>query len=248
MNTKRNIIIALVILLALAASIVFYKQRAEAPLAVQTASSTPVYGNEVFDQNETRIKTNEDKRVAHLAWTTFEKYVAFAKAHDIQGIKSLSRELSPTCSDPSKVKDCNLLMDDIAAVGAIFSEKDFTHILYDDKQIILSTDFKREDYSQLRGYTRTVIYFTRNAEGNPLITGFGPTQGRYLAKLSKQTDTELEKALTLRLVDTDKDGLPDFVEACKEIEKDKVCTPTDPNKRDTNGNGYWDGIEIFFRK
>lgn len=246
MNINKKITILVITIFAVIVGILFFLR--ERGPSTESSSVATDYGNEVFNQNETRIKTAEDARVAKLAWTVFSEYLSAAKAHDINKLKEFSRELSSTCSDPTKTKECNLLMDDVATVGATLHEEDFTHILFDDKQIILSTDFKKEDYSQLRGYAHSVIYFTRDGLGNPLVTGFGPTQGRYLAKLPNQAEAELEAALAERLIDADKDGISDFVESCLEVEKDKTCTKTDPTRRDTDGNGYWDGIEYFFSK
>ena len=46
------------------------------------------------------------------------------------------------------------------------------------------------------------------------------------------------------LVDSDEDGIVDKDEKCEgAAQYDPRCTKTDPNKKDTDGNGWWDGID-----
>ena len=243
MNKKvTSLLIGLLALIIIISGVVVYKKKHPKDFVLPVRQSTNA---EVLISPSTLITTADDKALAHRAWTTFIEYIAFAKAHDTKGLSTLTYKLSANCTDPSKVKECNSAMDGLVALRNILDENMFTHIMYDSKQIILSTDYKKEENKQVRGYSHAVIYFIRDKNDALKIVGFGPSQGRYLAKLPGQTDLELETALADRLVDTDKDGVADFVEVCKDPSPNEVCVKTDPLNRDTDKNGYWDGIQKF---
>lgn len=238
---KKIILIAVLILGILALGGVLYKRHI-ANIKTKALENQA----EILAGSKTLIKTDEDKALAHSAWLAFQQYVAFAKAHDIKGLESMTYKLSPTCVDPTKTKECNTLMDGLVSVANVFDEKMFTHIMYDEKQLILSSDYKLEENEVVRGYSHAVIYFLRENTSFKIV-GFGPTQGRYLAKLPNQTPADLERALLERLQDSDSDGKADYVELCIDPSKGEVCLKTDPNKKDTDGNSYWDGIQIFMK-
>jgi len=195
-------------------------------------------------------KSETKPTLSNTTWVAFEKYLGFAKAHDLVGIKSLSYQISPTCEDVTKTEECNLLMDNVYFFGKDLKEKDYTNIWSDSKQIILSTDFKRQEVGTTTvSYTRGIIYFTRDTQGNPKILSFNPDDGIFLNK-SSYTPEELEARITNMTKDSDQDGLPDIMESCAEYAVEANCPnkKTNPNKRDTDGNGWWDSIEIFFKK
>lgn len=142
------------------------------------------------------------------AWTTFEAYLKAAKAHDLPTIKSLSYQLSDTCADEAKLEECYGLMDSVVFFMNEFKQKDFTQVAFDDKQIVMATD-----YIMLDGATdviKTVIYFVRdNGQAKVLGIRFCVGEG-------------------------DADG--------------SKCVETSKDKRDSNGNGWWDDVEVFFKK
>jgi len=95
------------------------------------------------------------------AWQIFENYLEFAHAHNIEGIRSLSHQMSTTCQDPSKQTECFALMDSVYSFGIIFQAGDFKHVQVDERQIIMSTD----------GPGVAVLYFTRDQNGTPKVLG-----------------------------------------------------------------------------
>ena len=88
------------------------------------------------------------------AWTIFQNYLNFAKNHDLASIRSLSHQISPTCNDTSKEKDCFALMDSVYSFANSYKLSDFNHIQSDGRQIVMYTD----------GPTVAILYFTRNAD------------------------------------------------------------------------------------
>lgn len=102
--------------------------------------------------------TNSDQREA---WTTFQNYLEFARAHNLSGIRSLSHQISATCNDQSREEECFALMDSVYAFASAFKLSDFKHIQSDDRQVIMFTD----------GPTVAILYFTKNESGSLKVLG-----------------------------------------------------------------------------
>ena len=61
----------------------------------------------IFDNN---------KKTAEEAWTILQNYSEFARAHNLEGVRSLSHQTSEICNDPARIEECELLMDNIAFI------------------------------------------------------------------------------------------------------------------------------------
>jgi len=101
--------------------------------------------------------------VSRQAWTVLENYLAFAQAHDLIGIKSLSHQISDTCTDPASEAACFALMDNLYEVASPLEFSEFKHLQSDERQIIMYTD----------GPVVAILYFTRDQSGSPKILGLG---------------------------------------------------------------------------
>lgn len=245
---KNKILIGIGAILIISALIFGLKvNKAKAPVGTEEVS---VATTTVATTTATSTKPEIKNSLSHTAWTVFENYLNFAKAHDLSGIKSLSYQLSPTCADATKTEDCNALMDNVYFFGKDMKEKDFVVIWSDSKQIILSTNFKRQEIgTTTAAYTRGIIYFTKDLKNNIKLLTFNPEDGIAINR-DKIAPDQLEARLIHMTIDSDQDGLPDTVETCAGFAVEANCPNkiTNPNKRDTNGDGWWDGVEIFLRK
>ncbi|MHB0978057.1 MAG: hypothetical protein ACYC1K_01445 [Minisyncoccota bacterium] len=245
---KNKILIAVGAILIVSALVFGLKvNKAKAPTP---AEEIPTATTTVATTTNTSNKPGVESNLSQASWKIFQNYLAFAKTHNLDGIKSLSYQLSPTCADATKTEDCNALMDSAYFFGKDMNEKDFVNIWSDSKQIILSTDFKRQDFgTTTAAYIRGIIYFVRDAQGNSKILYFSPEDGAAVNR-TKIAPDQLEARLVNMTKDIDQDGLPDTVETCAGYAVEANCPNkiTNPNKRDTNGDGFWDGVESFFRK
>ena len=107
-------------------------------------------------------KSNQNiAEAANEAWETFEKYLGFAKSHDLEGLRSVSHQISDVCNDPTKEADCFLLMDSVAEVANELDPAKFKHIQKDDKQVVMFTD----------GPGVFILYFTRAEDKNLRVLG-----------------------------------------------------------------------------
>lgn len=191
--------------------------------------------------------SEKESKVSARAWQAFESYMKYAEAHDLEGVASLSHQLSDTCLDPERVEECHALMDNVVLISKEFDKTKFVNVWRDRKQIILSTDWTVEENEAVKGYYRNVIYFTRDWKGNPkLLSMSAPIDFVYLPREGVSAE-ELDAMLLEKIIDTDKDGLDDEVENCTFIGAPADCEYTNPLKRDTDNDGWWDGTEALFR-
>jgi hypothetical protein len=133
-----------------------------------------------------------------VTWKVFQNYLEFAKNHDLEGVKSLSYQMSATCLDPAKEKECFALMDSVYNIASGFKSEEFPNIEYDERQIIMFSDV--EDQMQ------AVLYFTRTEDGTPKILGL-----RFCAVEESTPNKCVETDPQLR--DRDNNGWWDSVES-----------------------------------
>lgn len=196
-----------------------------------------VVGVFIVASSASKPKTAESVR--HDAWTVFQEYLAAAKRHDLGTLTRHSYQLSPQCTDPRLKNQCPVLMDDVYKFFSPFTEQDFSTVWWDDKQIILSTDARVSTTSGAEWVTRSFLYFA--VKGGDIKVLYGnPAKTWYIDTTIPGNQEKIQAALT----DSDQDGVEDGREMCTTIKID--CTYTDPHKRDTNDDGWWDGIEIYF--
>jgi len=127
-----------------------------------------------------------NQNLAKEAWTTFQNYLAAAKAHDLPAIKRLSHQISPTCADPKKEADCFALMDSVYYFSAGFKAEQFKYVESDSKQTVIYTD----------GPDRAFIYFSR-VEGELKVLAI---------RVCSEDETNICIKDNIDKRDTDKDG------------------------------------------
>lgn len=206
-------------------------------------TSTPQIPEE--SSPELNAVTLQDK-----AWLVFQNYLDAAKRHDTTLVKNLSYQQSSTCVDPKTEADCFLLMDNLYSIGSKLKKTDYKNIWSDEKQIILHTDATPTQDGDVYGYKKGFIFFALDTTGTIKILALDPEQEWAVKKESNITDQQVQDKLSVFMLDTDQDGLTDRVEQCPTSASDLSlgCEKTDPNNRDTDGDGWWDGIEFYFYK
>ena len=175
-----------------------------------------------------------------IAWATFQQYLKYNRDNDLEGVKSIVYKIAPICEDLKDIIDCKARMSSAYAYGKDLNKNDFVNVWSDDKQIILSTNFKIEEDKNFLGRNRAIIYFIRDAEGLKLLS-FSPFKGIVISK-GEASRKELDDRIIIFTEDRDQDGIADYSEECLDTKKE-TCTKTDPKVRDTDGDGLWDGTE-----
>lgn len=215
MQTPRNILIGLVVLV--------------------------IVGLVIFKAPRSNPPQVSEPELADKAWATFQSYLAAAEAHDLDALKPLAYQLSSACSDDKRADECYKLMDQVVEIGKEYKREEFTQVFHDDKQVVLATDRHYEESDVVKASARRLIFLTRENDNDMKILFFTlPMQLTFTYKEGR-TPEEIDARLSQMTIDTDADLADDEVENC--TDQDEKCVKTDPNNRDTDGDGWWDGIE-----
>jgi hypothetical protein len=105
------------------------------------------------------------------SWRTFMAYRKAAEEHNIPALSALSYQLSGDCkaalTDATKSAPCYQLMDSLVFFTENFKEKDFSQVAYDDKQVVLATDYLQA--ATTSDPVKTVIYFVRGTSSQKVL-------------------------------------------------------------------------------
>lgn len=241
---KKNILyivgIVILILLAINLNKDFKRGEKEVLLNEVTTEST----NEPSLQKESISTEVKTLSVDQRAWQTVVNYKEAARTHNLSAIKELAYKVSSACvgaeTDTSKQSECFSRLDSAYSLLSSLHREDFTTALFDSKQIILISKPRTTEDETKKTVERTLFYFTRDADGNPKILGIDTGRVHTVLKENK-TASEVDKMLQEKLLDSDQDSLEDITETCT-VSATSACKKTDPNKKDSDGDGYWDSI------
>jgi hypothetical protein len=181
-----------------------------------------------------------------VAWDLFQKYLEFNRKRDLEGVRSTVYKVAPVCDDPKGRLDCEARMGLAYNYGSALKKEDFVNVWNDQYQIILSTDFKIQEDDTAISRKRGIIFFIRNENGDLKLLSFSPSKGAFSTKGDAPKE-EIDARIIRWSEDNDNDGIADYSEECLDAQDKNTCTKTDPKKRDTNGNGWWDGVEALMK-
>jgi hypothetical protein len=252
MNTKKILsIIALILVIGILVILFSNRRNKFSP----TASSTPLMAEKIKENNLPAEVSNPTKSQTpapvlptvsgtprDAAWAVFQKYLAYNKSHDLVGVKSMVYKVSAVCASTTVSDECKNRMDSAYSYGSILKKEDFTNVWSDSKQTILATDFKIQEDNDVIGRNRAIIFFINEA-GLKMLS-FSPFKGAVLPKASTTREELISKLISLT-ADSDQDGVADYDEQC--LSASQTCVKTDPKMRDTNSNGWWDGVEALMK-
>jgi len=180
-----------------------------------------------------------------VAWNLFQKYLGFNKTRDFEGVKSVVYKIASVCVDPKTRIDCEARMNAAYQYGSALKKQDFVNVWEDNKQIILATDFWTEEDDKVIGRFRSIIFFIKSDMGELKLLSFSPSKGGATSK-GEAGKEELDFRIIRYTEDNDNDGKADYTEECLDAKDQKICIKTDPKIRDTDGDGFWDGVQALF--
>jgi ABC-type Na+ efflux pump permease subunit len=190
------------------------------------------------------VKSNSAVFVSKDPWAVFDKQKEYGQAKDFGGYMSLSYNQYPACTNKA---ECDMIFEIVNAVADSINKNEYVNKWEDSKQIILSTKVKKTDTSTERSYRKDYLFFVKDSNGNVKVLG-NSSSGLSISKSGSNSTNEAQTAeLEISVLDTDQDGISDIKEKCEGASQyDKSCKKTDPTKRDTDGDGWWDGVEDKF--
>lgn len=224
----KKYILILVIILGLGAIWFGWQKRSIVP-------AEPVAGNE--NATNTPLVTVEEKPVQNLtgkdlAWQTFQNYLSYNKTHNLEKVKSVVYKISPVCENKASTTECFARMDAAYEFGLKMKKSEMVNYWEDAKQGILSSEPTLVDATTTIGYSKKIIYFVKE-NGQLKLLRFYPSK---TISLPKEGATDIEGiriAAENGIADKDQDGLED-------------SRDDNPNKRDADGDGWWDGTDVQF--
>ena len=234
-------------MVAIAGALIFlFKNFSLAPTAGRTAEN-----GEVAELEKIKIDpevpgmtlplSNDPKDVA---WELFQKYLSYNKSKNLEGVRSIVYRVAPVCEDSQTRIECEGRMGAAYAYGSTLRKADFVNAWTDERQTILSTDFKIEADDSAIARNRAIIFFLRDASGDLKLLSFSPVKGA-VASRGPASEEELTDRIIIYTEDKDEDGISDYEEECIGAPEDQNCVKTSPKLRDTDGDGLWDGIEVL---
>ena len=176
-------------------------------------------------------------------WSIFDKNTLALKNKDVSAFNTTSyKQVTPT-EESQFTQFAPFLYDESIKIN----KSSYTNKWQDDKQTIYSTNPIKTDDSTAYGYKQGIIMFIKK-DGSWKILLSSPEKNWSVSKAgTNQTPAQVEKLLQDMILDSDKDGITNMYELCEGSQMgNSKCAKTDPNKRDTDGDGWWDGIEAEF--
>ncbi len=182
------------------------------------------------------------------SWNLFQKYLSYNKSQNLDGVKSVVYQISKVCDTAKPTDECKARMASAYAHGIELKAEDFVNIWSDDRQTILATNFWTESSDDLGliGRFRSIIVFVRDEKGALKLLNFSPTKGGATGKNSA-SEQELNDRIVRWSEDNDQDGISDYEEECLNKPDDTTCIKTNPKVRDTDRDGFWDGVNAIMR-
>ena len=225
-----------------------YPNQSKAPTELPTTATPMPTATTPTTAPTTIPKPNPATKLTDEFQTIWGNYIVAVKAHDTEAVKNLSYQLSYACANVSQYqKECFENMDNLIKAVSSLNTKDFTIVWKDAKQAILLTEPKPSTFDGNKGFYQPRIFFAARDGAYKVLSVF-PEWGRF-ANSKLVSDSQRPDFLKNAMLDSDKDGLTDMEENCDDGGSNgpaQGCVKTDPNKKDTDGDGWWDGIEPYF--
>lgn len=180
-----------------------------------TTSQPTILINDSTSTVRNNIKTISTGSDNTDLWTIFDKVTLALKNKDVDSYNMYSFKQVTMDEKAQFIQYVPVLLE----VSTKVNKTEYVNKWQDDKQAIYSTAPQKTN----TGFGQMLIMFVKK-------------DGAW--KVLSITD----KVLVGTGVDFDKDGLSDGEETCTDNHA-PWCVKTDPKKRDTNGDGWWDGIE-----
>ncbi len=176
-------------------------------------------------------------------WPIFDKNADALKNKNIEAFNATSYKKITAAEESQFYQLASFLYSEMKKIN----KDDYTNKYRDDNQAIYSTNPVREDSSISYSYKQGFVMFVKK-DGLWKLLSIIPNKEWSISKSgTNETPEQIEKDLQEMILDSDKDGITDMDELCKGAQEfNPQCVKTDPRNRDTDGDGWWDGIEANF--
>lgn len=178
-----------------------------------------------------------------VGWSLFQGYLERLKLGDVEGASVLARLPFDwdMCMAQLDEDSCREVLNLAYQEGAQINRQDLVQAWADENQLIMVTEpmvsQEGEGDTAQTSHAISNLMFIRDQAGAVKFLILRTTQW------TTGPSGVAESEHLARLADRDQDGLSDYEENC--AENNPPCEePTDATERDSDGDGYWDGIEV----
>lgn len=248
----------IVILVLIVGTIFTYKIYKDKTDLITTDSTEKVNTEMAFENNNVEVvpidninkvdnleNSSNSSLVSSDLWTIYDKMTLALKNKDIKSFNTVSY----TQVAPDEASQFNQIAPFLHDQNLKTVKSNYINKWQDEKQAIYSTNPQKDDNTEAYRYKQGIVMFINKDGSWKVLSSSSEIGWNVLKKGTNNTAAQIEKELQAMLLDSDKDGLTDQDEICGGAKQyDTKCIKTDPNKRDTDGNGWWDGIEEALRK
>jgi|GEM_PF-1696208 hypothetical protein len=197
-----------------------------------TQASVPVIASSTALLNQ--IQVSDDP------WVAFEGVSLALKNKDIALYNTYSYKQTVPGEEARFVNAADLAYE----ASANTKKGDYVNRWQDERQAIYSTKPMKRDAAETYRYVQDTIYFIKVGDQWKELVMSGHSWN-ISKKDTNQTDVQIEQSLQAMMLDSDRDGLTDQEETCMgSNEFNQKCVKTNPNKIDTDGDGWWDGVQV----
>ena len=170
-------------------------------------------------------------------WSVFDKFNEAIRNKDIAAYNAISYKQVP----PAEYEDFKEAAPIMYEITNEVDKDEYINKWQDNKQAIYSTNLRKKGDDQNYIYDQSFLMII-NDNGNWKMLTEGPLNLTYHATGKYNNSAEREDNLQKMALDSDKDGLSYQDETCSGLFT-ASCIKTDPNNKDSDGDGWWDGIE-----
>lgn len=236
------LVVIIIVLLVVGGGVYFYlnKRYASSPDANVPEVVKIIPTNTTDNVVESNSSPNTNIVTDNDLWSVLDKNTLALKNKDVVAFNATSYIQVAPAEESQFSQLASFLYGEMIKIN----KSDYVNKWQDDKQAIFSTNPAKADNDNFYRYTQGSIMFIKK-DGLWKLLSESPAKGFSILKGgTNKTSIQIEQDLQAMMLDSDKDGLTNEEETCTGTKQyDSKCIKTNPNKRDTKGNGWWDGIE-----
>lgn len=242
--TKNKLVIAVAIIIIVAIGFYFFDKKTAVAPEVSAPQDNLSLNNANASSSTSTLVTKGSSEVASDPWTAFDDAGNALKDADATAYNGFSfRQVGP--KDLDQFHQMAPLI--YKSYYMNLKKSDYVNHWQDNNQAIYFTTPARNDSTDSYGYSERRVMFVKTDNSWKVLAVSFPAWSILKASSTGETADQVEQKLQSMMKDSDQDGVIDNDENCLGPDNANGCVKTDPSKRDTNGNGWWDGIEDFMR-
>jgi len=196
-------------------------------------------------------------------WNVYQNFLSAVKNQNLDKANSLLYSNINNifidmdwCLEQASEDECWSMIDEFSGANSKTTKRDFVNVEKDKKQTVISgvPYFDESKDTQLNMESAGKIYFIKDSGKIKILKIYIPEILHIFINPSDTSFTseqiaEEKNNFNNYKIDSDRDGYVDMLEKCLQpwgevLSSNYNCTQTNPSKKDTDGDGWWDSVEV----